>query len=319
LLTLRSTPRGETKEVFRMPLQKLRPDEGRDERQEAQRRQVNRTLTFGSLAIAATIGAIAVLMGIVAVNPEERAQSTAAGSAVPGGGTEFEASPTAVPVADPPSVGFMGLPPEGATQSAPRRGELVSSFGGIHPWSATRWYAAYLYADGRLIWTKSSTANTSTASDWMEQRLTPKGVHYLRRSRPDLWVMDTRWLPAGAWDDPMPRHYVPSTYTVVGWVAEQRLDADSFARLLPPRARDLLRGEHGFAGPGFEMTIEDARVLAEILDDAGFRLASGDDTSLGVVSYARGVTFGTDVLRHLETLVIEFHAVLPDGRVPSLE
>jgi hypothetical protein len=41
--------------------------------------------------------------------------------------------PVIGPTGDPFSVGFNGLPPEGATPSEPPQGELVLSDGGIHP------------------------------------------------------------------------------------------------------------------------------------------------------------------------------------------
>ena len=92
--------------------------------------------------------------------------------------------------------GFIGLPPEGATPSAPETGELVLSLNGrikthvrkgedpegfgqpLDPVSRV-----WVYADGRMIWDRegevSKGANELT-SGLLEQRLTPEGVELLR-------------------------------------------------------------------------------------------------------------------------------------------
>jgi hypothetical protein len=307
-----------------MAAQRIRPDQGRDEPQRVERRRVNRTIKLGTLALAAIVGAMAVLIASVVVAPDERSATPAAVSVAGGGGTESEA--TQSPDPDPLAlVGFVD-----ATPSTPLRGDLVMSFGGIHPWSATGWSAAYLYADGRLI---STQGGEESAPAWIEQRLTPKGVDYVlglhfdARGYPQsLRALTAQSVPAGVWEDSSPRPYVPSRYAIVGWTDEatvgwtdqQGLERDSLLSLLRPRARHLLGGGDLIAGPGLELTTEDARTLAEILSDAGFEQTSRGDTVLGVVAYSRDVTFGIDIHRHPETLVIEFHPVLPDGRVPSL-
>jgi hypothetical protein len=91
-------------------------------------------------------------------------------------------------------VGFIGLPPPGATPSTPEVGELVVEVGGPDPGSRT-----WVYADGRLIWHRSD--DLPEGANWaftgfLEQRLTPAGVELLRaetaslldgeQSRPDL-------------------------------------------------------------------------------------------------------------------------------------
>jgi hypothetical protein len=84
--------------------------------------------------------------------------------------------------------GFIGLPPLGATPSAPESGELVVHWLGR---SATLDGApltrVWMYADGRIIWSQSGSwsgqipegANELT-SGYLEQRLTPDGVELLR-------------------------------------------------------------------------------------------------------------------------------------------
>ena len=89
--------------------------------------------------------------------------------------------------------GFVGLPPVGATSSTPQSGELVIRWLGRSKTHARGRYAAplvraWVYADGRVIWSEESSqssrpvpegANEFT-SGYLEQRLTPEGVDLLR-------------------------------------------------------------------------------------------------------------------------------------------
>jgi hypothetical protein len=83
-------------------------------------------------------------------------------------------------------VGFVGLPPEGATPSAPESGELVASL-----WSHIRldpvWGTGelFLYADGRVIWTRRDGRSLGEGANehstgFLEQRLTPEGIELVR-------------------------------------------------------------------------------------------------------------------------------------------
>ena len=73
--------------------------------------------------------------------------------------------------------GSSGLPPVGATPSAPNSGELV-----IQYW--VKGARAWVYADGRLIRLRESSDLPAAANRWssglVEQRLTPEGVELLR-------------------------------------------------------------------------------------------------------------------------------------------
>jgi hypothetical protein len=96
--------------------------------------------------------------------------------------------PTVPPTA---RVGFVGLPPDGATPSAPERGELVLSLagrsttdrGGQLFQNGLPLIRIWVYADGRLIWDKEGDlpegANDVTTG-FLEQRLTPEGVELMR-------------------------------------------------------------------------------------------------------------------------------------------
>jgi hypothetical protein len=81
--------------------------------------------------------------------------------------------------------GFIGLPPVGATPSAPESGELVIQYwvdteGLEDPEGARGW----VYADGRLITLRTKSDLPEAANPWssgfLEQRLTPEGVERLR-------------------------------------------------------------------------------------------------------------------------------------------
>jgi hypothetical protein len=76
--------------------------------------------------------------------------------------------------------GFIGIPPLGATPSAPTRGELVLSAYGVTQNSRNK---VWVYRDGRIIWQRNarhpSGANNGSTG-FLEQRLTPRGVALLR-------------------------------------------------------------------------------------------------------------------------------------------
>jgi hypothetical protein len=103
-------------------------------------------------------------------------------------GSPFDRTPTpattgpAVPPARTP-VGFIGLPPEGATPSAPENGELVLSFSGRSTTDGGSLIEAWVYADGRLIWAQAGDfpyGANETRTGFLEQRLTSEGVDLMR-------------------------------------------------------------------------------------------------------------------------------------------
>ena len=109
----------------------------------------------------------------------------------------------------------------------------------------------------------------------------------------DLYRLEERlthpasWLPASAWVDREIRAYVPTTYAVCygGWPPDQPIEPSRLLTLLPPAAEDLLgakdttRNEGLFGSPGdfhvvvdhcSDVTNEEAHMLAQVFDDAGF-------------------------------------------------
>jgi hypothetical protein len=88
-------------------------------------------------------------------------------------------------------VGFIGLPPDGATPSIPEGGEIVVSIlscyapvghlSAIDPFPPLG--ALWVLADGRLIWLKFENlpeGANSLSTGLLEQRLTPEGVELMR-------------------------------------------------------------------------------------------------------------------------------------------
>ena len=214
--------------------------------------------------------------------------------------------------------GFVGLPPVGATPSAPESGELVIKY-----WidtdgpKGTGEARAWVYADGRLI---------TLRRGFLEQRLTPDGVELLRSEivsaglehlppAPGPWihnVIDVRigdrlvsfhadfperlrerladpaaWLPTSAWADREIRAYVASRYSVKYHARPKTLERSRILPLLPAPAEDMLRSKDAVTEPGqlgfggfpllpittysSDLTTEEARALAQALDDAGLK------------------------------------------------
>jgi hypothetical protein len=91
------------------------------------------------------------------------------------------------------------------------------------------------------------------------------------------------WLPASAWEVPEIRAYVPSRYVVCYGGRPQPIEPTRMLSLLPAPAADLLRAkEQKEQGSGgfycSDATTEEARAIAEALDDGGAEQGvSGDD------------------------------------------
>ena len=90
------------------------------------------------------------------------------------------------------------------------------------------------------------------------------------------------WLPASAWEDPEISAYVPSRYVVCYGGRPQQIAPSRMLSLLPAPAAALLRAkEQEEQGSGgfycSDATTEEARALAEALDDGGTEQGVGDD------------------------------------------
>jgi hypothetical protein len=150
--------------------------------------------------------------------------------------------------------------------------------------------------------------------DPIETTPTPEQVRALERLDARLEDLAS-WLPASAWEDPEFRAYVPSRYSVCYMGQDEPLGRPRILDLLPAAAGDLLRARdttrsavmvdpRGGTIPFWcsVVTTEEARVLAEILKDAG-----ADKSPYGP-GYTLWPSDGGEVVN------IDFGAVLPHER-----
>lgn len=112
--------------------------------------------------------------------------------------------------------GFIGLPPVGATPSAPEASELRLHYLGPGPKGSHGKLRSWLYADGRLISAQDAPlpgGANSSFSGFLERRLTPEGVELLRSEALSTghWGNEEVPPPAGP---PCPKGVKPGT--VVG-------------------------------------------------------------------------------------------------------
>jgi hypothetical protein len=185
--------------------------------------------------------------------------------------------------------GFIGLAPKGATPSAPESGELVVHWEGRSASHARGRYAAplvraWVYADGRMIWSEESWQSSRPVSEganeftsgYLEQRLTPEGVELLRsavvglfdRSRALLQTVpdDTRpGLPGG------PVLIVPPFQRFFWGVVE----VPSGDRLVRLRWGDLETGEHFGGTTATPEQLSALRRVDALLTDPASVLPSG--------------------------------------------
>jgi hypothetical protein len=146
------------------------------------------------------LGLSAACLAVVAIAATLAIRSGSAGGAQSAGPV-----PTLAPASK--RVGFIGLPPEGATPSTPKSRELVISFMGSVPskvsWADREWGVgrAWVYADGRLIWWREGDLPMGAnhgSTGYLEQRLTPEGVELLRSEIMSTGVFGHAHPPLGS-------------------------------------------------------------------------------------------------------------------------
>ncbi|MEN3311273.1 MAG: hypothetical protein V7645_602, partial [Actinomycetota bacterium] len=260
---------------------------------------------------------------------------------------------------------FIGLPPVGATRSAPESGELVIQYW-IDPDGLKGGFAGgqgWVYADGRLI--------TLRGNGFLEQRLTPEGVELLRSEIVSTGLFDhhqparreasphsviqvrigerlvrvqvgcpgcpanfpeglgervadaASWLPASAWKDRQIRAYVASRYAISYFAQPQPLERSRVLSLLPAAAEDLLRAKDAMSEQwvGSDhyvayLTTEEARALAQALDDGGLKQEPANRGELGYRFEIPGTSVDSPVPeqgRVRNEVFIYFEPSLPDG------
>ena len=171
--------------------------------------------------------------------------------------------------------GFIGLPPVGATRSAPESGELVVHWvgnsashaktpaGGLPRAPLVR---AWVYADGRMIWSRAEKGLSSPipeaanefTSGYLEQRLTPEGVELVRSAVAKLFH-SSRTLLETVPDDSLPG-------PVGGSALDPPLDyGSSWGWVEVPDGDRLIRLRwEGRGGGPFELTIATPEQLSAL-------------------------------------------------------
>lgn len=283
-----------------------------------------------SQRVAAGVVGIALFLGAVwLVTTGWPYGSTPRGSPSPTS-TEPPAS-TRTPLTSPPRdivsarVGFVGLPPEGATPSRPRTGALILDYQGRR---FATWYQVWVYADGRLIWQREGNlpeGANQASTGLLEQRLTRDGVRMLRArgtAEQALFGFPWRppypasWLPPRAWDDRTIRAYVPSRYAVCYGALLRAIEPSRVARWLPQPAEELLvAGEapvrslggwlESFGGACAELSTDRARAVAEALEGAGLWQ--------DVFQRWYGLTYYVEARGVRNEAFVRFEPILPHG------
>jgi hypothetical protein len=147
---------------------------------------------LSAAAAAATVTVIAGGLVLAARDDDETGVVTDQPPVTEGPVTTPPAWATTPAIEDPGTrVGFIGLPPEGATPSTPEGGELVVSIRScVTPTGEPSEIdtlpplgSLWVLADGRLIWLKYEDlpeGANSLSTGLLEQRLTPEGVELMR-------------------------------------------------------------------------------------------------------------------------------------------
>jgi len=223
-------------------------------------------------------------------------------------------------------VGFVGLPPEGARPSRPRRGELVLRYFGRR---FAHWYQVWVFADGRLIWQREGNlleGANERSTGFLEQRLTAEGLELLLArgsAEESLFGFPWRppypasWLPPDAWEERTIRGYVPSRYAVCYMGLRRPVEPSRILRWLPEEAAEPLRAAisdvrsdggwlRGFGGGCSVLPTEEARTVAAALEAAGFA-QDEFQRAYGLVYYLEG-------LGSVSEAVIRFEPILPHGK-----
>lgn len=170
-LLVRETLGRHGSEVPTLDLLEARPVAAR-----ARRRQVLNAIGAGVIALVIALGA-----------------ASSVGALLRAEGRRPAIEPPTPPAEAPPS-GFLGLPPEGSPPSLPKASRLMISFDGGDDSGYGHIRSIYVYADGRFIWEKRGCdappepcepldvpeGATTLESGWLEQRLSPEGIEFLR-------------------------------------------------------------------------------------------------------------------------------------------
>jgi hypothetical protein len=184
-----------------------------------------------------------------------------------------------------PGFGWSEIPAEGATPSAPERGDLIAHYARVHDGFV------YVYADGRVILYADVGASAPFGAgryQLLEVHLSPSGVYLVQSGALEAWafLQDDSSVPREAWGPAIEvGPYVPSRFAVCyyqgdpGSTWRRNLGYEfppAVVPFFPTEARGILGGEltHGEAGRDDDpyhpecsaVTIEEARALDSLLE-----------------------------------------------------
>lgn len=292
----------------------MEPDRGRSQR-----------IAAGVVGIALFLGAVWLVATGGPFGPT-RAPSRRPSPTPPPVATETPTPPLPADAASA-RVGFIGLPPQGAAPSTPRTGALVLEYTGRR---FATWYQVWVYEDGRLVWQREGNLRegaNQASTGFLQQRLTRDGVEMLvarGSAEAALFGFPWRppypasWLPPRAWRDRTIQAYVPSRYAVCYQALRQPIAPARIVTWLPRPAGRLLRTHdsrvrsaegwlRGFGGACADLTTDEARTVAEALEDAGL--------AQDVFQEAYGLSYYFNDRGVRNEAVIRFEPILPHGEV----
>lgn len=224
-----------------------------------------------------TLASAGALLLVVALGGVALSRSLWVEDAIGPSGRTPTPSTTDAAVSPGSRIGFIGLPPEGATPSGGNSAELVLHYLGRDPSGAGRSYL-WAYDDGRVIFVRGVSlpeGANATSTGYLERRLTPEGVETLRsqvlsNGKPppkdppvgmSLQVRDGErlvdldptvgvdvaglmdradWLSESAWEHQEPRAYVPSSFAAC-YGSTPQVARSRLLEPLPDPAANLLR------------------------------------------------------------------------------
>ncbi len=230
------------------------PSEARPVSVRARRRQVLNTVGAGLVALALALGAMTGVGALLRADPRRPA-----------------IEPTPTPTASP--LVPVTFPPAGVDPSTPVTGEVVIRFSAedvteVSLPEADRWerIAINVYADGRVIWSRCGDvldtlgadadvqayvgcvpssipeASAALSTGWVQQRLTPEGVEFLR----------SELLATGLFERGF-ESVTPNSTDLLDWLSIDVLDGDRMVNvradyqvvdLNPPTPNELASLEH---------------------------------------------------------------------------
>ena len=183
------TQMNDTKELLQRARSQFPPPQGVMESllRRRDRKRRNQRVAAGVVGIAVFLAAVWLVTSGVALDRSQKQ---------PGGPGPSETGPSITGPAEHnefSGLGFIGLPPEGATPSTPARGALVLRFMFLQGTGDAGRFGGGVYEDGRLIWWRlgpPENPDGTTQRGHLERRLTPEDVELLRAELLSIGLFD---------------------------------------------------------------------------------------------------------------------------------